>query len=71
MIWVFKTSVNTKSKIKRVSGILNRQVKPKGNWNFDLDDCDKILRIECEKLEIAVLRDALAQAGVACEELTD
>lgn len=71
MIWVFKTSVNTKTKIKSISGILNSQIQPQGSWNFDLDDCDRVLRIECEKLEIVSLQQALAQAGIDCEELDD
>lgn len=69
MIWVFKTSVKSKSKVRSISAILDSQVYPGGSWNFDLDDCDKILRIESERLEVQLLQDSLARAGVVCEEL--
>lgn len=56
MIWVFKTSITSKVQVKKVAPILNKIVLPQGKWNFDLEDCDKILRIECLKM------------GILCEE---
>ncbi len=42
MVLVFKTSVTTKAqKIKAQLDKLFGQF----NWNFDLEDCDKVLRI--------------------------
>ena len=40
-------------------------------WNIDLDDCDKILRIECEALKVEEIIDSLYQTGIWSEELQD
>lgn len=47
MIYVFKTSVDTKSKLE-FAGALLQELLPYAKWNFDLEDCDNILRIESE-----------------------
>ncbi|CAH0997090.1 hypothetical protein EMA8858_03227 [Emticicia aquatica] len=46
MIWVFKTTIKSKVQVRKVAPILNELVLPEGKWNVDLEDCDKILRIE-------------------------
>ncbi len=45
MIEIFKTDVGNKTVSKRILTILNRHF-PNYKINFDLDDCDKILRVE-------------------------
>ncbi len=45
---VFKTSVNKKQDIKRIRPLLNRLIATNGRWNFDLEDCDRILRVESQ-----------------------
>jgi hypothetical protein len=47
MVYVFKTSVDTQSKLAQASLRL-RELLPHMQWNFDLEDCDNILRIETE-----------------------
>jgi hypothetical protein len=47
MIYVFKTSVDTKSKLEFANAMLD-ELLPNALWNFDLEDCDNILRIESE-----------------------
>ena len=47
MVYVFKTSVDTKSKLESAVVVLNKLL-PNIQWNFDLEDCDNILRIESE-----------------------
>lgn len=47
MIYVFKTSVNTASKLESATAILN-ELLPDAMWNFDLEDWDNILRIDSE-----------------------
>ncbi|QSB28113.1 hypothetical protein [Flavobacterium sp. CLA17] len=47
MIYVFKTSVDTNSKLKLASELLN-ELLADAQWNFDLEDCDNILRIDSE-----------------------
>lgn len=47
MIYVFKTSVDSASKFESASALLH-ELLPNTLWNFDLEDCDNILRIESE-----------------------
>jgi hypothetical protein len=48
MIYVFKTSVRTKIQAKSIEPHID-QILPNAKWNFDLEDCDKILRIDSEE----------------------
>jgi len=43
IISVYKTNVNTKSKLRKVKPVLNK-VLLDSKWNFDLEDCDKIFK---------------------------
>ncbi|MFH6993710.1 hypothetical protein [Flavobacterium sp. FlaQc-48] len=58
MIYVFKTTVDSKSKLEFANALL-QEVLPDALWNFDLEDCDNILRIECEAeiTEVALKND--------------
>jgi hypothetical protein len=47
MIYVFKTTVNSKSKLEFATALLS-ELLPHALWNFDLEDCDNILRIDSE-----------------------
>lgn len=46
MILIFKTTVKNKTQVKKVAPLLNGLLSPCAKWNFDLSDCDKVLRIE-------------------------
>lgn len=68
MILVFKTSVKTKKQIKTLTPLLNTVLQI-SRWNFDLDDCDNILRVESEiniSTQIILL---LNEKGFECVEL--
>jgi hypothetical protein len=47
MIYVFKTTVDSKSKLESATVILH-ELLPDALWNFDFEDCDNILRIDSE-----------------------
>lgn len=71
-IEVFKTNVEKPSEAKRLLGELLQQF-PQYRFNFDLDDCDKILRAEGinqqqEKLQIMEL---ILNSGHRIEILAD
>jgi hypothetical protein len=68
MIFVFKTSVKTKMQIKKLKPHIEKRL-PKTKWNFDLNDCDKILRIESEENIVLPIMDLLAIHKFNCEEL--
>jgi len=68
VIYVFKTSVKTKKSVQKLKPFLNKSLlQPK--WNFDLGDCDKILRIDSlTEISETVIR-LLNLKGFNCEEL--
>lgn len=69
MISVFRTSVLTGKDIDQLRPHLDKL--PQNKWNFDLEDCDKILRIDSEReISQAIIR-LLQEKGYNCEELTD
>ncbi len=69
MISVFRTSVLTWEDIDQLRPHLDKL--PQNKWNFDLEDCDKILRIDSESEISEVIVKLLEEKGYYCEELTD
>lgn len=66
-VLVFKTDV-TKRKVSKVSTLLT-SFPAVEQWNFDLEDCDKILRIVSDGLSPRLVESALQKVGVHCQEL--
>ncbi len=67
-IHVFKTSVRFKKNIKKMEFYFNKMNGIK-KWNFDLTDCDNILRIESAENITAEVIELLMEHGFICEEL--
>ncbi len=65
---VLKTSVATRLDLVRAGRLLfpNPCIF---DWHFDLDDCDKVLRIECSGLHETDIIGILHQAGFEAEKL--
>lgn len=70
MIYVFKTSVKSQNSVKLLAPQLNELVG-KSNWNFDLEDCDNILRIKCPIDLTRKTIETLSRSGYQCKELDD
>jgi len=68
MIYVFKTSVKTKIQAKKLKPHIDL-ILPKAKSNFDLDDYDKVLRIESEENIILPIINLLKNHHFDCEEL--
>ena len=68
-VLVFKTSVSKPKQINKVEKLLN-VVPAIKEWNFDLDDCDNILRIVADNLSPRTIETVLHNAGIDCLELT-
>jgi hypothetical protein len=45
------------------------KIQPKAKWHFDLDNCDKILRIDCEEDIVSKIIDLLNNYKFHFEEL--
>lgn len=68
-VLVFKTSINTRRKVKVLKPDLNRLIANNGCWNFDLEDCDNILRVETHMVPAISITNLLNGHGFLCEEL--
>lgn len=69
-VLVFKTSVSSATTVVSIAPVLNAMAGD-GNWNFALDDCDRILRIVSEKVDPSLAIFILNELGFECCELTD
>lgn len=68
MVEVFKTNVQKKSQSKMLLGILS-EAFPSFKINFDLSDCDKVLRVEGNNLEVLSVITLVKKYGFICEIL--
>jgi hypothetical protein len=68
MIFVFKTSVKTKMQAKKLKPHIDKLL-PKAKWNFDLEDCDNILRVDSEENTVLSVINLLRIHQFHCEEL--
>lgn len=67
-ILVFKTNITSKKKVSMVAPLLTSFPGIR-QWNFDLDDCDKVLRIEATGLNPGSVEQLFLSAGFSCMEL--
>ena len=68
IIYIFKTSVRTKKAVRKMTDKLNTFI-PSSKWNFDLEDCDKILRVESREVTARQIIDFLNTLQFDCLEL--
>ncbi len=66
-IYVFKTSIEPHD-IRVVNEILSSLI-PNCKWDYDLEDCDNILRIECRTDIAELVCTHMNMGGFNCEEL--
>jgi hypothetical protein len=67
-ILVFKTNLTNTKRISEVEPLLD--VHPHiVQWNVDLDDCDKVLRIVSKNIAAPEVESIILSAGYYCEEL--
>jgi len=68
MIEVFKTNVQKKAQSKMLLSILS-EAFPSFKINFDLSDCDKVLRVEGENMQAPGIVVLVEKYGFKCEIL--
>ena len=68
MVEVFKTNVQKKTQSKMLLSILS-EAFPSFKINFDLSDCDKVLRVEGDNIEALSIMILLKENGFKCEIL--
>ncbi|MBW7915002.1 MAG: hypothetical protein H3C54_15155 [Taibaiella sp.] len=65
MVEVFKTNVTNPQQADELICLL-RTILPGSRINFDLEDCDKVLRIDYESVDPAHVTGILAGRGFEC-----
>lgn len=68
MVEIFKTNINDGAQAGLVLRLLKEQW-PQYIANFDLEDCDRILRIESTSVEHEKIVSLMHLQGYACEVL--
>jgi hypothetical protein len=68
MIEIFKTNVELEEHAQCIMASLI-QVFTSLKINFDLDDCDKILRVEGHEFSVDRIRETIHALGYTCELL--
>jgi hypothetical protein len=66
MVEIFKTNVENIKQAKRILMLLNSRF-PKLRINFDLEDCDRILRVEGETIQADKIAKLVRSLGYQCE----
>ncbi len=69
-ILVFKTNVEDKKQVHKLYPLL-KALQGILRWNIDLQDIDKVLRIEAVSISPRIIETALEKAGYFCKELED
>jgi len=68
MVEVFKTNVQKKTQSKMLLSVLS-EAFPSFKINFDLSDCDRVLRVEGDNIEALRIMILVKEYGVKCEIL--
>ena len=68
MVEVFKTNVQEFSEAQKLVALLRRHF-PDSKINFDLDDCDKVLRVEGNNVGIEKVMTLVIEKGFLCNVL--
>ncbi|MDR7127822.1 hypothetical protein J2X69_000150 [Algoriphagus sp. 4150] len=71
MVWVFKTTVEKENQVAGLAPVLDSLVQDHGDWNFDLEDCDHILRVNAPHVAADEIIELIELEGFFCEELED
>ena len=64
-IEIFKTSIKTKKDAATVIKLI-KKILPVAKVNFDLEDCDKILRIEAKEIQVQPILNLMMDVGFTC-----
>ena len=67
-ILIFRTSITTKQDVKRVETLF-AQYSHIHKWSVDLEDWEKVLRIESEGISVAEVIEALQTINICASEL--
>lgn len=66
--FVFRTSLQSRQDVERTSAVLNK-LPGMLNWSIDLEDWEKVLRIECTTITAAEVVTILKINGISANEM--
>lgn len=70
-VLVFKTDVKSRKRVDQFAWVLNQHPDVQ-DWNVDLQDVDKVLRVEAaDTLSEGDVIDLVKTFGIRCEVLSD
>lgn len=67
-VLVFKTNLTSSADLVQIAPLMESDTRIK-KWNVDVDDRDKVLRIESGDMETRDVIKMVERAGYQCEEL--
>ncbi|MGX7686085.1 hypothetical protein [Flectobacillus sp. BAB-3569] len=70
MVFVFKTNISNRWQTRRLRKQFEEQLQVSYS-SFDLEDCDKVLRIESSFEVTNQVIQLMQENGFSCEELVD
>lgn len=69
-VLVFRTNIRLKKDLELIKPLF-RNIKEISSWSVDLEDNDKVLRLETSTIQIETIIKTINEAGFFCEELMD
>jgi len=72
MVEIFRTNVNKSKEAENITRMLSKLMKGYA-FNFDLEDCDRILRVasDADPIDTLTIIKLLNSQNYTCELLTD
>ncbi len=67
---IFRTNIDKRSEFLSIKYDLQK-IAGVRLCTIDLDDCDRVLRVECENVPLDRIVEEVARHGFVCEELAD
>lgn len=65
----FNTNIKCAGCVAKVTPHLNALEGIVGNWQVDIQNPNKVLTVETDKVEIAAIKEAVQQAGFTIEQV--
>ena len=66
MVEVFKTNIRKQAQSKMLLCVLS-EAFPSFKINFDLSDCDKVLRLQGDNIEVLSIMALIQEHGFTCK----
>lgn len=69
-LFILRTDIDKRSEFLSIKYDLEK-IRGVKSCTIDLEDCDKVLRVECENIPLDKIVKEVARHGFICEELAD